>query len=442
MMQVSIENKSDIKRVLTVTVPADEVKQEYQKTFRQAAKSIRMDGFRKGHVPADIIESSYGRDILTDTYRNLIDKTLLAALKEKEVAFVGQPEISFEKTAWNKDAEFLYEATVEIEKVLEAKPLDALNLSNIKAEITDADIDKMIETLQKNQAKWQVKDDLAFGKDTMAKIDFLGRCDGTEFEGGKATDFTLNFNEDGMIPGFTSQIEGHKAGDKFTIQVKFPEEYHAENLKGKDAEFDITVNSVSESIKPEVNEDFIKMYGVKDGTMDAFRAELRKNMERELARAIRNKTYKDLFDALLKEYGDFEVPSVYVTEETKRLKEERKAQMQYYYGAKKLPESLFKDEMFKDEAQKNARLGIILRTYTKSMNMTKASDEYVEKELNSIVSSYEDPEEVKKAIRADKKQFGNIQMAAFEAQLVDEMMKQAAKQDQQMSFDELINQPR
>ena len=437
-MQVSTEKKEGVQHLLTVTVPAEDVKKAYDASFRKYAKNAKIDGFRKGHIPAKVLEQQFGGQIYSDAYDFLVNATLGQAIKESKLDVVGYPKIEVKKATFKNDEEFVYEATVEVNPELELKPFEDLKLKSIKATVTDADVDNMIETLRKQQGKWQVKDDAVVAKGTRASIDFTGRTDGVEFDGGKASNFSLTVGETQMIPGFTEQIEGHKAGDKFTIQVKFPEDYHAENLKGKDAEFDIVVNSVSELTLPEVNEDFVKVYGVKDGSLDTFKSDLRKNMERELNRAKYTITRGKLFDALVAQYGEFAVPEAFVEAEANRLAKNFEQQMRAY-GMKKLPASFKKDEMFKDEAVKDARLGTIVRKIVESLGLTKPSDEFVEAQLEQIAGAYEDPAEVKEQIRKDKTQFENVQNAALEAEVVAKVMGKAADGEEEMTFDQLVN---
>lgn len=436
-MQVSTEKKEGVQHLLTVTVPAEDVKKAYEASFRKYAKNAKIDGFRKGHIPAKVLEQQYAGQIYSDAYDSLINQTLGKAVEESKLEVIGYPKVEVKTASFKNDEDFVYEATVEVSPKLELKPFEDLKLKTIKAEVTDADVEKMIENLRKQQGKWQAKDDAVVAAGTRASIDFLGRTDGVEFEGGKAENFALTIGETQMIPGFTEQIEGHKAGDKFTIQVKFPEEYHAENLKGKDAEFDITVNSVSEQVLPEVNEDFVKIFGVKDGSLDTFKADLRKNMERELTRAVYVKTRGNLFDALVAQYGEFDVPQAYVDAEIERLAQNFENQMRAY-GMKKLPDSFKKDEMFKDEAKKDARLGTIVRQIVVELNCANPSDEFVDAQLQQIAGAYEDPSEVIAQIRKDKAQFENVQNAAIEAEVVAKVMAKAADGEETMSFEDLV----
>ncbi len=439
-MQVSIENKEGVKRLVTVTVPAADVKASYDKSLKNVSKKARIDGFRKGHIPTKILEEHFGYQIITDAVDALINDTLFKALEENGVKSVGRPSIDFGDKGFKKDEDFTYKATVEVFPEIEVKPYEELDVQNIVSEVTDQDVENMIEKLREQQAKWQVKDDLACADGNMAKIDFLGRVDGTEFPGGKATDFSLQFGKSQMIPGFSEQILGHKAGDKFTIKVTFPAEYHAEELKGKDAEFDITVKSVSEQILPEVNADFMKLYDIKDGNIDTFRASLRKNMERELSRKTEFVLQNDLNDALLKQYGEFEVPSFLMEREIERLRKQYVQNMQAYLGGKEVPEDKVNNEMFTKQAVGNLRVSLIVSAIAAALEFKGPSDEYVEKALDEIAYAYEDPEEVKKEIRSDKKTFAVYKDRAYQNELVARIVALAGKGDKHMTFDELIGQ--
>src|SRR5574344_914662 len=436
-MQVSTEKKEGVQHLLTVTVPAEDVKKAYEASFRKYAKNAKIDGFRKGHIPAKVLEQQYAGQIYSDAYDSLINQTLGKAVADSKLEVIGYPKVEVKTASFKNDEDFVYEATVEVNPELALKPFEDLKLKTVKAEVTDADVEKMIENLRKQQGKWQAKDDAVVAAGTRASIDFLGRTDGVEFEGGKAENFALTIGETQMLPGFSEQIEGHKAGDKFTIQVKFPEEYHAENLKGKDAEFDIVVNSVSELALPEVNVDFIKLFGVKDGSIDTFKADLRKNMQRELDRAIYTQNRAQLFDALVAQYGDFDVPEAYVQSEVSRLAKNFEMQMRAY-GMKKLPESFKQDEMFKEEAVKDARLGTIVRQIIVELGCTEPSDSYVDAQLNQIASAYEDPAEVIAQIRKDKNQLENVENAAIEAEVVEKLLAKACDGEQKKAFNELV----
>ena len=434
-MQVSTEKKEGILNLITVTVPAEDVKSARSNVFKNYAKNAKIDGFRKGHIPTAVLEKNFSAQINGDTLDRVINDNIYEAIQESKLKVVDIVKVDLK--SGDATSEVVFEAEVEVYPELEFKALEDLKLKKIVSEINDADIDNMVETLREQQAKWQVKDDATVAEKTRASIDFLGRCEGVEFEGGKASDFTLTIGETSMIPGFTEQIMGHKAGDKFTINVKFPEEYHAENLKGKDAEFDITVNSVSVKVLPEVNEDFIKLFNLKDATMDTFRAELKKNMERELSRALSKKNSDLVFDALAAQYGEFDVPQQCVSEQHKAIL----AEVENYfkqYGMKSLPEQFKKNPQYLEDAKKRARLGVISSVVADNLNFKEASDAAVEAEINLIASAYDEPEKVVEQIKADKRSFAQFKAAAYEHELIAKIFEKAQDGEDKKSFSELV----
>lgn len=434
-MQVSTEKKEGILNLITVTVPAEDVKSARSNVFKNYAKNAKIDGFRKGHIPTAVLEKNFSAQINGDTLDRVINDNIYEAIQESKLKVVDIVKVDLK--SGDATSEVVFEAEVEVYPELEFKALEDLKLKKIVSEINDADIDNMVETLREQQAKWQVKDDATVAEKTRASIDFLGRCEGVEFEGGKASDFTLTIGETSMIPGFTEQIMGHKAGDKFTINVKFPEEYQAENLKGKDAEFDITVNSVSVKVLPEVNEDFIKLFNLKDATMDTFRAELKKNMERELSRALSKKNSDLVFDALAAQYGEFDVPQQFVSEQHKAIL----AEVENYfkqYGMKSLPEQFKKNPQYLEDAKKRARLGVISSVVADNLNFKEASDAAVEAEINLIASAYDEPEKVVEQIKADKRSFAQFKAAAYEHELIAKIFEKAQDGEDKKSFSELV----
>ncbi|MDY6321497.1 MAG: trigger factor [Succinivibrio sp.] len=435
-MQVSTETKEGLKRRITVTVPAAEAQKAYAQSFKKYTSKARIDGFRKGHVPANIVEMHFGMDILTDSYDSLIRSTIDEAIKQSGLDVAGTPTVDLDKND-GKDKDFTYFLDVEAQPAIEVKPLEELKIKRIKSDLTDADVDKMIETLRKQQRKWKNVDGLEFGAGTMAKIDFTGRADGKEFEGGKASDFAIEADNDRMIPGFTDQIKGHKAGDKFTIKVTFPAEYQAKELAGKEAEFDITVNSVAQEELPEVNADFAKLYGVKSGDLEELKKELRNNMQRELDRALENRNTDNVIDALLKQYGDFQVTEAGVKAQIQYLKNVQAENLRRY-GMKELPERLQKDELYRDDAVKHERASLLFRAIAKDAKLEKASDEYITRIIDAAASAYDEPEEFKKEIRKDKRSMENVAASAWQNQLVDYILSKGSDGETSMTFDELV----
>ncbi len=438
-MQVSTEKKEGLKYLLTVTISKEEFAKAYAASFKKVSKKARIDGFRKGHIPANLLELHFGSDITFGAVDDLIDQTLFAAIKEAKLddKVAGRPSVDLKGTP-SKDNGLEYTITVEVNPDIEVKPLEDLKLKKIASSVKDEDIDKMIETLRRQQGKWSTKDGLEFGPGTLARIDFTGRTDGKEFEGGKAKDFSLEYDKAQMIPGFLEGIKGHKAGEKFTINVTFPKDYSAKELAGKPAEFDISVNAVEELNLPEVNADFVKIYGVKDGDLEKFRQELRRNMERELKRAVEARNEDLVCDALIKQYGDFEVPTALVNGMIKSLKERQLNNLRRY-GLKELPAQLNKDELYHDDALKQARLSLILRAISEKSGEKFGKDETVEELISTAASAYEDPEEYKKAVRKDKQTMAAIRESAVTTDLFNYIEGKACDGEEQKTFDQIVN---
>ncbi len=435
-MQASIENLEGLKRLITVTVPAEDVVKAYGAAFRKAAKNARIDGFRKGHIPTQIIERYYGPNIIGEAYDNLVRETLNKAIEQCGSECAGTPNVSFEKSSFDKAGEFVYTIQFETFPVIEDKPLSEMPLKVVQSRVTDADVDRMIENLRRQQGKWQVVDDAAAEDGRLAKIDFVGRVDGREFDGGKAEDFSLILGRTMMIPGFTEQIAGHKAGDKFTINVTFPEDYFEESLKGKPAEFDITVNSVSEQKLPEVDDAFCELFGVKEGGVETLRRELRANMEREQKRVLFAAQRANVCQALLDYFGKFDVPASLVEEERKRLCD---AEFERVKRFNKDAKSRYGEPgAFAEEAANNARLGLLMRHFVEKSGLRAPSEESVNEALSLFADAYENPEMIKAEIRKNSKQLASFRDQAFERDLFNYIQLGAKCEVKEMNFSDLL----
>ena len=278
-MTVSVETTQGLGRRITITVPADSIESAVKKELVEVAKKVRIDGFRKGKVPANIIAQRYGASVRQDVLGELMTRNFVDAIIKEKINPAGAP--NYVPGEYKEGEDFTYAVEFEVYPEVELQGLDSIEVEKPLVEVTDADVDAMLDTLRKQQANWKESDAAATAEDR-ATIDFSGSVDGEEFEGGKASDFVLAMGQGRMIPGFEEGIVGHKAGETFTIDVKFPEDYHAENLKGKDAKFDIVLKKVETRELPELTEEFIKRFGVEDGSIEGLRAEVRKNMDREL----------------------------------------------------------------------------------------------------------------------------------------------------------------
>lgn len=311
--------------------------------------------------------------------------------------------------------------------------LDTIEVEKPMVEVTEADIDAMLETLRKQQADWKEKAGVAATEDRVT-IDFTGSVDGEEFDGGKASDFILAMGQGRMIPGFEEGIQGHKAGETFTIDVTFPEEYHAENLKGKAAKFVIDLKKVEERELPELTAEFIQRFGVADGSLEGLRAEVRKNMERELKGAVRNRVKSQVIEGLLKA-NPIEVPAALIDSEIDVL---RRQAAQRFGGHEKQAHELPR-ELFEEQAKRRVMVGLLLGEVIRS-NELKADEDRVKDLISEMASAYEDPQEVVQYYSKNKELMDNMRSLALEEQAVELVLEKAKATEKEMAFSQLLNQ--
>ncbi len=331
-LQVSVNVISDKETQLTVKVPVGNIQSKVESRIRSVAKTAKIDGFRKGKVPVSHIRAQYGAGIQQEVINDVIRDTVFEALAAEKVRVVGVPNIDDVKL----ENDFLvYQATVETFPEVEVKGLGEIEVERQVASVSDEDVDVMIESLQKQRQTFETKDG-AIEDGDQATFDFSGSIDGEKFEGGSAENYNLVIGSGRMIPGFEDGMKGMKAGEEKTITVTFPEDYQAEHLAGKEAQFVITVKEVKAAALPELNDEFFALFGVTEGGLDKLKADVRKNMEREVKHAARNQVKQAAFDALL-EKNEFDVPKAMLDQEIDRQRQMMLNRFAQQFGANPLP---------------------------------------------------------------------------------------------------------
>ena len=315
---------------------------------------------------------------------------------------------------------------------VEVQGLDKIEIEKPDVTVTDKDVDDMLDTLRKQHASWkEVKRKSKKGE--RITIDFTGRIDGEEFDGGKAQDFALELGQGRMIPGFEDEIIGMKTGEEKTIKVTFPEDYHAENLKGKEAEFDIVAKKVEEQVLPEIDDEFVALFGVKEGGVDALKAEVRKNMERELKNTVQSKVKEQVLKGLV-ENNDVETPSAMVKQEIDVLR--RQAMQRFGNNAQQMPE--LPANLFEEQAKERVKVGLLLGEVIRG-NDIKVDDAKVDEIIANNASAYEDPEEVVAYYKGNEELMQQVRNVALEDQAIDFILDKAKVSAKKTSFDELMN---
>lgn len=433
-LDITVNVLSDKETQLTVKVPVATLQNKVEARIRSVAKTAKIDGFRKGKVPVSHIRAQYGAGIQQEVINDTIRDTVFEALSEKKVRAVGVPNIDDVKL---EDEFLVYQATVEVFPEVEVVGLSEIEVERQSATVSDEDVDVMIESLQKQRQTYEDKDgEIADGD--QAVFDFEGSIDGEVFEGGKASDYTLVIGSGRMIPGFEDGMKGMKAGEEKTITVTFPEDYQAENLKGKEAQFKINVKSVKEAKLPQLNDEFFELFGVTEGGLDKLKADVRKNMEREIKNAARNQVKQAAFDALV-EKNEFDIPQAMLAQEIERQRNIMIQRFTQQFGgnANAFGKDMLPDELFEEQAARAVRLGVLVSRIIDTQNI-ELDNERVDNFIKEAAENYEDPQEVIDYYTNDKQQRAGIESVVLEDQVVDYLLSQAKVTDKEVKYQDLL----
>jgi trigger factor len=429
-MQVSVETTSALERQMTITVPAERIDNDVDKRVQQTARTVRIDGFRPGKVPLKVVKQRYGAGIRQDVVGEVVQKSFFEAVQQEKVMPAGSPKIEFKNDVDGKDFQFV--ATFEVYPEIALADFSSAEIEKQTSEVTDADVDTMIDTLRKQQATWTEVERAAEDGDRV-KVDFEGFIDGEAFEGGKAegTDIVLGSNS--MIPGFESGIVGKKAGEEFDLNVTFPEDYQAENLKGKDAVFKTKVISVSAPELPELNDEFFSKFGLDVSDLEGFKTEVGANMGRELKNALKAKLKDQVFTQLV-DINGIEVPTSLVDSEIDNL---RKQAVQQFGGGAEIDPNMLPKEMFEEQAKRRVTVGLLVQEIIKA-NDIKADDARVAEAIQEMASTYQEPQQVIDWYNSNEEMLNQVKSLVLEDQVVDHLLESAKVTEVAVAYEEAI----
>ena len=430
-MQVSVEITSGLGRRLTIGVPAERVEAEVNARLEKASRTIRLKGFREGRVPMKVVRQRFGAGVRQEVLGEVMSQSFYEAVRQEDLRPAGQPTIEPRSLINGRDIEFT--ATFEVYPEIDLIDFAKLSIDKPLSSVEDADVDRMIEVLRNQQATWEPADRAAADADRV-NIDFLGRRDGEAFEGGTAQGSDLVLGSGRMVPGFEAGIVGMSAGETRMVAITMPESYHAEALKGAAVEFEITVNSVSARKQPELDDAFFARFGVSDGGMDAFRVEVRSNMERELRQALRNKLKGRVLEALLQR-TEVEVPGSLVSQEIESLR--RQAVRQFGGDEARFDASMLPDDMFRAQAERRVSLGLLLGELIRRESL-KADPARVRQMVEETASTYEEPQEVINWYYGNREQLATIEAVALEDQVIDLILGRAAVNESACSYEDAL----
>jgi len=424
-MQVSVESGAGLERRMTVDLPAERFEAEVASRLQQVARSARLPGFRPGKVPVKILRQRFGEQIHQEVFGDLMQSSFSEVVGQQQLRPAGPPRVV--PSIDHVGRRYGYTATFEVLPDITLAPLADRVIRRPVAEITDADLAAMIDRLRQQRRTWsKVERPAQRGDRVMAS--FTGTLDGEPFQGGSVQDRPIEIGAEHLIPGFEDGLVGISAGESRTLNLVFPEDYHAKHLAGKPVVFEVAVSSVEGPVVPEVDAELARSYGVDDGDVERFRRDVRANMERELRQRIQARVKTQVMDALLAA-NPIEVPGVLVREEVAVLKARTKR------GAAasnlELP-----DALFEESARRRVALGLIIAEVVRA-NGIAVDPQRVRAAVEDLASTYESPKEVVDYYYSSKDNLMNVETMVLEDQVVDWVLGQARVEDEPMSFQQL-----
>lgn len=432
-MQVSVENTGNIERKMTVTLPAERVDQEVDKRLKSMRGRVRIDGFRPGKVPFTVVKQRYGASVHQEVVGDAVQESFSEAATQQELRVAGLPSIDMNGMQLGEPLEYI--ATFQVYPEFEVGDVSTLEVTRPTAEIGEADIDKMVEVIRDQQKVWNDVERAVADNDQVT-VDFVGSLDGELFDGGSAEDFVVELGAGRMLPDFEAALIGMSIGEEKDADVSFPDEYQAENLAGKTAQFKLTVKSVQESAQPELNEEFIKQFGVEDGSVETFRAEVKNNMQRELSNALKTRIKQQVMDGL-SELHDIEMPDALVTDEVKHVRDEF-AQNMKNQGMDGASAANLPDDLFKPQAERRVKLGLIVGEIIRQKEMQR-DQARVDAMLETLAASYEEPSALIEYYKTNPQAMQTVEAAVMEEMIVDWVMDTAQVTDEPSDFNSIMN---
>ena len=429
-MQVSVESTGALERRMTVEVPAERIDGEVDKRLKSLSKTVRIDGFRPGKVPLSVVRRQYSQRVRQEVLGEVMRASFVEAMKDEKLDLAGEPSID---EVNDKAAEGLgYTATFEVYPEIAIADLGQSSIKRPVVEVSEQDEDDMIEKLRQQRRTWTTVERAAQDGDQV-RISFKGSIDGEGFEGGEKDDMPLVLGSHSVIDGFEEGIVGAGVGETVELDLQFPDDYRAEHLAGKPVHFSIKLIEVAEPTLPDVDEAFMKSFGVEDADMDAFRADIRSNMERERDQAVKARVKQQVMDSLVEAHA-IDVPTVLVEQEIDRLQQQ--AEQGALSGLKQQGLSIPR-ELFEDKARRRVTLGLIVGEIVKQNGIVLDKDR-VRTAVETIASNYDDPDEVLSWYYSHREQLSGVEMQVLEEQVVDWVVDRIQVADEPMGFEALM----
>ena len=433
-MAVNVENLEKLERRITLTLPASAITQEVESRLRKLARTVKAAGFRPGKVPMSVVTQRYGYSVHYEVMNDKVGRAFADATNEAKLRVAGAPRISEKEGA--AEGELAFDATFEVYPDVKLGDLSLAEVERVSTEVTEAAIDKTLDILRKQRRTFALRAQTeAAAEGDRVTIDFEGKIDGEPFEGNKAEAFQFIVGEGQMLGAFEDAVRGMKVGDSKTFPLRFPADYQGKDVAGKEADFMVTLKKVEAQHLPEVNEALAKSLGIKDGTVEALRADIKRNLEREVKFRVLARNKGAVMDALVKA-AELDVPEVLVNGETERMIEAAREDLKKR-GVKDADKAPIPAEIFKPQAERRVRLGLVVAELVRANNL-QAKAEQLQAHIEEMAQSYEKPSEVVRWYLGDRQRMAEVEAVVVENNVTKFVLDQAKVVDKALAFDELM----
>ena len=435
-MAVTVETLEKLERKMTLSLPVGTIQSEVDTRLKRMARTVKMDGFRPGKVPMNVVAQRYGYSVHYEVMNDKVGEAFSAAANEAKLRVAGQPRISEKEGA--PEGEMHFDAVFEVYPEVKLGELSGAEVVKLSAYVSEAAIDKTIDILRKQRRTFAQRPmDSAAQDGDRVTIDFEGKIDGETFPGGKAEAFQFLVGEGQMLKEFEDAVRGMKSGESKTFPLSFPADYHGKDVAGKQADFMVTLNKIEAANLPEVNEALAKSLGIANETVEGLRADIRKNLEREVKFRLLARNKSAVMDALVAT-AELDLPKSSVQAELDRMIEAARADLKQR-GIKDADKAPIPDDIFRPQAEKRVRLGLVVAELVRK-NELQAKPDQIKAHIDELAASYEKPQEVVRWYLGDNRRMAEVESVVIENNVTDFVLSKVKVSEKEISFDELMAQ--
>ena len=435
-MTVNVETLEKLERKITLTLPVGIIQSEVDARLKKIARTAKMDGFRPGKVPMNVVAQRYGYSIQYEVMNDKVGEAFAVAANEAKLRVAGQPRITEKESS--PEGELAFDAVFEVYPEVQIADLAAAEVEKISADVSDEAIDKTLDILRKQRRTFALRpaDGKAEDSDRVT-VDFEGKIDGETFQGGKAEDFQFLVGEGQMLKEFEEAVRGMKSGESKTFPLAFPADYHGKDVAGKEADFMVTVKKIESARLPEINEALAKSLGIGDATVEGLRADIKKSLEREVKFRLLARNKNAVMDALIAN-ATLDLPNSSVQAEIDRMVEGARADLKQR-GIKDADKAPIPADIFREQAERRVRLGLVVAELVRA-NELQAKPDQLKAHIDELAASYEKPAEVVRWYLGDNRRMAEVEAVVIENNVTDFVLAKAKITEKTVTFDELMAQ--